>query len=29
MKEKGEADKELYDIEPTILAGNREDCLYI
>lgn len=25
MKEKGEADKELYALEPTILAGNRED----
>ena len=29
MKEKGETDKELYDNEPTILAGNREDCIYI
>jgi hypothetical protein len=29
MKEKGETDKELYDNEPTILAGNREDYVYI
>jgi hypothetical protein len=27
MKEKGETDKELYDNEPTILAGNLEDCI--
>ena len=29
MKEKGETDKEPYDNEPTILAGNLEDCIYI
>jgi len=29
MKQKGETDKELYDNEPTILAGNRVDCIYI
>ena len=29
MKEKGETDKEPYDNEPTILAGNLEDCVYI
>jgi hypothetical protein len=29
MKEKGETDKELYDNEPTILAGNLEDSIYI
>jgi hypothetical protein len=29
MNEKGETDKELYDKEPTILAGNIEDCIFI
>jgi hypothetical protein len=29
MKQKGETDKDLYDNEPTILAGNREACIYI
>jgi hypothetical protein len=29
MKEKGETAQELYDNEPTILAGNREDYVYI
>jgi hypothetical protein len=27
MKEEGESDKELYNNEPTIWAGNREDSL--
>jgi len=29
MKEKGETEKELYDNKPTIMAGNRKDCIYI
>ena len=29
MKEEREDDKELYNNEPTILAGNLEDCFYI
>ena len=29
MKEKGETDKELFDNEPTIVAGSPEVCIYI
>lgn len=29
MKEKGENNKEFYDNEPIILAGNSENCIYI
>jgi hypothetical protein len=29
MKEEGEGDTELYNNEPTILAGTLEDCVYI
>ena len=29
MKEEGKSDEELYENEPTILAGNQEEPLYI